>query len=99
MERIFRRRQLVERLQGFGFSWSDVEAMEHTFRRVSAFDFSSRIADLSTLRDLGFGGLLRLLLNSLPFGLLRLDPALSILGYLGWGLGILPSNSKGHRQS
>ena len=83
---------LVERLQGFlGFSWSDVEAMEHRFHvgQVNTSLFFLRALPIFPLSVISAGaGLLRLPIRQFTlwtfYGSI---PRCLFLGYLGWGLG------------
>lgn len=83
---------LVERLQNFlGFSWSDVEAMEHRFRegQVNTSLFFLRALPIFPLSVISAAaGLLRLPIRQFTlwtfYGSI---PRCLFLGYLGWGLG------------
>ena len=83
---------LVERLQDFlGFSWSDVEAMEHRFRegQVNTSLFFLRALPIFPLSVISAAaGLLRLPIRQFTlwtfYGSI---PRCLFLGYLGWGLG------------
>ena len=83
---------LVERLQGFlGFTWSDVEAMEHRFRegQVNTSLFFLRALPIFPLSVISAAaGLLRLPIRQFTlwtfYGSI---PRCLFLGYLGWGLG------------
>ena len=83
---------LVERLQNFlGFSWSDVEGMEHRFRegQVNTSLFFLRALPIFPLSVISAAaGLLRLLIKQFTlwtfYGSI---PRCLFLGYLGWGLG------------
>ena len=83
---------LVERLQNFlGFSWSDVEAMEHRFRegQVNTSLFFLRALPIFPLSVISAAaGLLRLPIKQFTlwtfYGSI---PRCLFLGYLGWGLG------------
>ena len=83
---------LVERLQNFlGFSWSDVEAMEHRFRegQVNTSLFFLRALPIFPLSVISAAaGLLRLPIRQ--FTLWTFYGSIQrclFLGYLGWGLG------------
>ena len=83
---------LVERLQNFlGFSWSDVEAMEHRFRegQINTSLFFLRALPIFPLSVISAAaGLLRLPIRQFTlwtfYGSI---PRCLFLGYLGWGLG------------
>ena len=83
---------LVERLQSFlGFTWSDVEAMEHRFRegQVNTSLFFLRALPIFPLSVISAAaGLLRLPIRQFTlwtfYGSI---PRCLFLGYLGWGLG------------
>ncbi len=83
---------LVERLQNFlGFTWSDVEAMEHRFRegQVNTSLFFLRALPIFPLSVISAAaGLLRLPIRQFTlwtfYGSI---PRCLFLGYLGWGLG------------
>ena len=83
---------LVERLQNFlGFSWSDVEAMEHRFHegQINTSLFFLRALPIFPLSVISAAaGLLRLPIRQFTlwtfYGSI---PRCLFLGYLGWGLG------------
>jgi membrane protein DedA with SNARE-associated domain len=83
---------LVDRWKGFlGFSWSDVEAMEHRFRagQVNTTIFLLRALPIFPLSVISAGaGLLRLPIKQFSlWTFYGATPRCLLLGYLGWGLG------------